>query len=214
MDQPIPPPPADSCFVVDVDDNNRPRLSWRGAEGGIARYAAAAFLGFWLCGWAVGEFFAIGMLLSMVFGIGGIGFQGPAGGGELCVSLFLFGWLGGWTVGGAAAIYAFYSLVRPRQPERLVFGPDALDYDPGTSLLWPPNRQEMRQNPFAMWKQARARRIPRAQAGKVLVERVGERQRLTIDVGAERVEIGPSLSEPEREWLADVLRAWAGKKGG
>ena len=33
-------------------------------------------------------------------------------------------------------------------------------------------------------------------------------QRLRVDVGAERVEIGKSLTEPEREWLYGVLKQW------
>ena len=40
-------------------------------------------------------------------------------------------------------------------------------------------------------------------------DRVGERQRLSIDVEFQRIEIGSSLTEPAREWLAGVLRQWA-----
>jgi hypothetical protein len=47
-------------------------------------------------------------------------------------------------------------------------------------------------------------------ATSLLLDRVGERQRLTVDGGGERVEIGHALREPEREWLHEVLRAWAG----
>jgi hypothetical protein len=32
-----------------------------------------------------------------------------------------------------------------------------------------------------------------------------------LDWGAERVEIGRRLREPGREWLAEVLRRWAGQ---
>ena len=53
--------------------------------------------------------------------------------------------------------------------------------------------------------------IPRQELGPIRLDRVGERQRLTIDVGAERIEIGRLLREPEREWLAGTLRAWAGQ---
>jgi hypothetical protein len=59
------------------------------------------------------------------------------------------------------------------------------------------------------WKRGKPRNLPRQAVGKIVLERVGERQRLSVDVGADRVEIGPWLTEPEREWLADVLRAWA-----
>jgi hypothetical protein len=41
-----------------------------------------------------------------------------------------------------------------------------------------------------------------------VLDRVGERQRLTFDRGADRVEIGADLREPEREWLFAVLHRW------
>ena len=40
------------------------------------------------------------------------------------------------------------------------------------------------------------------------LDRVGERQRLAFDSGADRIEIGSALREPEREWLFRVLEAW------
>jgi hypothetical protein len=49
------------------------------------------FLGFWLIGWAFGEFSVIGILLSDK------AFDGPI--------LFIIAWLGGWTIGGGYAIY-------------------------------------------------------------------------------------------------------------
>jgi hypothetical protein len=48
------------------------------------------FIGFWLCGWAFGEFSVIRQLAT-----------GKAPGGAV---LFMFGWLGAWTVGGCFAI--------------------------------------------------------------------------------------------------------------
>lgn len=60
--------------------------------------AAVVFLGFWLCGWALGELFAIGRLASLI-----------SGGIEQADSseLFIFVWLCGWTIGGAFAISSF-----------------------------------------------------------------------------------------------------------
>jgi hypothetical protein len=52
--------------------------------------------------------------------------------------------------------------------------------------------------------------INRGAIDAITLERVGERQRLTVDVGADRIEFGSYLKEPEREWLATVLRLWAG----
>ena len=41
------------------------------------------------------------------------------------------------------------------------------------------------------------------------LERVGERERLTIDCGADRVEVGATLSREERGWLYGALREWS-----
>lgn len=50
--------------------------------------------------------------------------------------------------------------------------------------------------------------IPIEELAEFELERVGERQRLTVDHGADRIEIGAGLREPEREWLAETLQAW------
>jgi hypothetical protein len=83
-------------------------------------------------------------------------------------------------------------------------------YDPGTAALDERGPWMGRVSPTAL-RRTRVRVLPRSELGEVRVERVGERQRLTVDVGAERIELGASLEEPEREWLADVLRGWLGK---
>jgi|HubBroStandDraft_1064217.scaffolds.fasta_scaffold358542_1 hypothetical protein len=54
-------------------------------------WALILFIGFWLCGWALGEFSAIHQLATG---------KTPTSGG----SLFLLVWLGAWTVGGCIAI--------------------------------------------------------------------------------------------------------------
>ena len=40
------------------------------------------------------------------------------------------------------------------------------------------------------------------------LDRVGERQRLCVDQGADRIEIGAALREPDREWLYVILEQW------
>ena len=52
------------------------------------------FIGFWLVGWAFGEFTVAGSLIS------GKGFGGA--------SLFMIAWLGGWTIGGGYAMYILF----------------------------------------------------------------------------------------------------------
>lgn len=63
------------------------------------------FLGFWLCGWLLGEGFAIGAL----FGFSSFG------GGEIFVTLFMGVWLAGWTVGGLFAMRVFFWLLIGRE---------------------------------------------------------------------------------------------------
>jgi hypothetical protein len=79
---------------------------------GILRYFDVLFLAAWLCGWLLGELFA----LFAVFSILGAAFfpqwlpiwQTPRGmelgAGSLTVLLFLFFWLALWTLGGLAAL--------------------------------------------------------------------------------------------------------------
>lgn len=50
--------------------------------------------------------------------------------------------------------------------------------------------------------------IAKNELGSVVLERIGERQRLYFDPGADRIEIGEHLREPEREWLAAVIQSW------
>jgi hypothetical protein len=56
-------------------------------------WGTIAFIGFWLCMWAFGEFSVIHQLAT----------GKPQGSGNL----FMVGWLGAWTVGGCAAMYAW-----------------------------------------------------------------------------------------------------------
>jgi hypothetical protein len=50
--------------------------------------------------------------------------------------------------------------------------------------------------------------LPKAELGEVVIERVTGQLRLRYDVGADRIEIGRFLREPEKEWLAEVIREW------
>jgi hypothetical protein len=52
------------------------------------------------------------------------------------------------------------------------------------------------------------RTIPQDEIGEIRLEWIGMRQRLTIDHGADRIELGQMLREPEREWLLNVLQEW------
>jgi hypothetical protein len=66
------------------------------------------FIGFWLLGWAVGEFAVIGILIAGIFKAFAHGISDAVTAGTGAFSgLFLIAWLGAWTVGGAVAIYSW-----------------------------------------------------------------------------------------------------------
>ena len=60
---------------------------------GRRSWLVICFLGFWICGWAVGEVMVARQFLNG---------DAPPGG-----EVFMLAWLGVWTVGGAVAIYAW-----------------------------------------------------------------------------------------------------------
>ena len=68
---------------------------------------------------------------------------------------------------------------------------------------------DQRQMWAELFRREKRTEIARRNAGAIKLERVGERLRLSIDQGADRTEIGKPLREPEKEWLATVLREWA-----
>jgi hypothetical protein len=188
----LPDKPAGSVIVEEADSEGI-TLRWPVPSPGIARYAYAAFIAFWLCGWAVGWIAAAAAII--------------AGGGP---QLFLVGWLGAWTLGGGFVIWALWSMLRPAHPESVRLEVAWLRYDPGRSPMNP-----LQYGGWWHWGGAPAApssrrpvQVPRAEIGGFALECVGERQRLCFDRGADRVEIGACLREPEREWLYAILQRW------
>src|SRR4051812_3547605 len=121
MDEPLPPLPADSWVNPEQISDGTYRLRFDVPQKRAERWFPAAFLGFWLCGWAAGEASVATALVGMLFGAWPM--PGPMG---WIAPLFLLGWLGGWTVGGVAAMCALYRLVGPRRPESVTLGYDEL----------------------------------------------------------------------------------------
>jgi hypothetical protein len=85
----------------------------------LVRLIPAAFLCVWLCGWALGEYFAGGALATLVAERWAPGaalgllprFHGPSGDMALPVMGFLALWVTGWTIGGVAAFSQLLSLL-------------------------------------------------------------------------------------------------------
>lgn len=97
------------------------RLEAETRSEGLLRLLPAAFLAFWLCGWALGEFAVLGILIGGAAGLmkGGL----PPGAMAAFLFLFLGLWLSLWTLGGWAA---------GGELLRLLFGRDALVVRPGS----------------------------------------------------------------------------------
>ncbi len=109
-------------------------------------------------------------------------------------------------------------MLRPRRDESITLGIHELRYDPGlcTQDVFRLIGQEKASTDTALLAAMPMRRqkpvvINKADLEEFVLDRAGERQRLTFDVGADRIEIGAFLREPEREWLFLVLEEWRRK---
>ena len=175
---------------------------------GAGRFFSSAFLIFWLCGWAVGECFALWLLgngvVALMSGEPLSRGQGPLQPGPaLLAGAFILFWLALWTVGGVAAI---------AEVLRLLWGEDRLLVREAKLRL------ERRRGPFRFTREfprdtiARILIVPRG--GTLSLETARERILLTtLGTPAERVEAaGPlaselALSDAASE-LAALPRGW------
>ena len=160
---------------------------------GAGRFVAAGFLGFWLCGWAVGEVFALTFLFmgarALITGEPPRPGAGPlAPGPALAVGGFLLVWLTLWTFGGIAAMG---ELLRSLwSDDRVAVGPDGLTV-------------RHRIGPF------RSRRgVPRDQLRWVQASPCT--RALTAETATATVELSKLGTPLEREELAATLRAKLG----
>jgi len=188
-------PPKPSNSTIDVQDEaNQTTISWKNPHGSASRYLIVIFMLAWLGGWAVGLYSVGNTLLS----------------GD--VNPFLIFWMIAWTVGGLMAIRNVYILARPTKPERLTFDSISLNYKRGTvpfgGVEWNFGKRNNDELFKTFQKIKNKYSILKKDIGDVKLERIGENQRLTIDYGSERIEIGEFLQEPEREWLLEVLKKW------
>ena len=153
------------------------------------RYAIAAFLIFWLGGWTMGWLSAVREIT--LDGKGGA---------------FLLFWLAGWTVGGGFAIVFLWKLLRRPVAETVVFAKPNLIYDTGVQpfpISWS-YRQQM-----DIWKKMfeKRKRIEFSpdEIRSVRLRDIEADNRLTMDHGTERIDIGRTLTEVEREWLFKLI---------
>lgn len=109
---------------------------------GILRFLPAAFLSVWLAGWAVGEWFALRMLATLLHAWLGenpvsswlpdIGGRVPGGPAALFFLVFLLFWLALWTLGGVGAFQQVMALLFGCDVVR--WGGDGLEVEP--RALW------------------------------------------------------------------------------
>jgi hypothetical protein len=193
-----PRPKPDGSNIEEIDDFEGRTYRWKRPSGGPFHFLIAGFLIFWLCGWAVGFVMVTVAIVQKN--------DAPV--------WFLATWLAGWTLGGIFAISMLYFLLRPPHPESICLKHDSFHYDSGTFpvitfFTWYAMHHARPNDPFnAIFKRRQRIEIAKKNLGSIVLERIGERQRLYFDNGADRVEIGEFLREPEREWLAEVINAW------
>lgn len=187
----LPAKPSGSNITVEREFN-RLTISWKNPRsGGVARYAHLLFLTAWMCLWAVGETRVLGQIL------------GGRGNG------FLIFWLAGWTFGGVFCATTIFRLIQPARPERISLDSLQLEHDPGSvPMLWSSYGRGRQRISLDVFKPRRKQTFAKKDIGEVRLDRVGERQRLSFDCGAKRIEVGEFLQEPEREWLFAALKSW------
>ncbi len=160
------------------------------------RFFSAAFLLFWLGGWTAGFSSAGHQVLS--------GRANP----------FIIFWLGGWTIGGGFALVFLYRLLRPSVPETLRLGINALTYDSGIPPFtasyygyrgsWRPS--DMRKNTWAsIFPKRTIVTIDRRQLQSLRLRDTETENRLTVDAGAQRLDLARNAGEVEREWVFRLL---------
>jgi hypothetical protein len=193
----VPDLPANSQIQARSDLDGM-TLFWKKPGAGPARYIVVGFLCFWLTGWFGGLVFAGRQLI--------VG-EGPR--------LFLAAWLTAWLFGGLFAGGMVYLFIRPQKPESVKLERYRLVYDAGTPSLhamsphYMMRKKQSLMGPWALlFRKRKTYEFSRSECPEFVLEGLGDEQRLRFDDGAERVTIGEFLTEPEREWLAQVLEAW------
>ena len=197
----VPDKPAGS-IIQEREDPDARMYFWRAPTAGIQYTLIKCFGIAFLSAWAIA-------LATMVIVL----LWNPAVRSD---ADFLIG-LAGLTIGGGLTMVLLYFMLRAPRAESVTLGRDRFRHDPGGRALRLFDLTCLPAPSFAHITWGEALRRPRpieldeGDVDAVVLERVGERQRLRFDHGADRVEIGRCLREPEREWLAAVIQAWHGE---
>ncbi len=171
-------------------------IQWKNPDNLLSRYGSVAFMLFWLGGWSIGETTTAQKLWTE--------FQQ----GKPLVSFEII-WLGGWTVAGLSALSYIYPFLRDAGTTQLVLGNYELTYNPGrqptTEFLL--NKTKQVGNSF-IYTGGNNITAKKQDISNLQLIYIGERLRLSFDIGAQRIEVGEYLTEPEKEWLHKTIENW------
>lgn len=160
-------------------------------NGGPMRYLVGLFLLAWLGGWTIGLIAAFTALVS---------------GKESDQDGFLLFWIVGWAIGGVFAIRFAWRILQPSVPEQLLLTVPTLSYDTG---IQPFTLSLDYRDQMDTWKKLfKKRKKEQFSVEEIRTLRLREFEngnRLTLDKGVERIDIGASLTDIEREWLFNFL---------
>lgn len=95
------------------------------------------------------------------------------------------------------------------KPEFLVLGDTELRHGAGTPPFSAYSTRAWKQ----LFRRPKVTVADKSVSAKPVLGGGGKHQRLTVDVGTDRIEIGEFFREPERDWLAQVLQLYFGESG-
>jgi hypothetical protein len=190
--------PKGSQIKTDVSPDGT-MIQWKNRDDALNRVAVAAFLLVWLGLWVTGEMTTAQKLWSDFQ-------QGNP------LETFLLLWLCGWTLGGLFAVTFLFALLRGVGRSRLLLCNYELTYNPGrmpVSAIFQRNRKQMI-NPYRILAGRKPVTARKQDITKLQIGYAGDQLRLTFDMGAQRIEVGEYLTEPEKEWLHKTIESWLG----
>jgi hypothetical protein len=125
----------------------------------------------------------------------------PAGG----ATAFLVFWLCAWTVGGGMAMLMARRVFQRSVPETLSVSAGRLLYDSGMLPLQMSYGARSTPAWSSLFPKRTLRKIDRSQLASLRLRDGDTRNRLTVDVGADRVELARDATDVEREWLFKMI---------
>lgn len=155
------------------------------------KYLMGLFVLFWLGGWTAGFLSAFKEVLS-----------GQA-------SAFIIFWLGGWTIGGIFVGFMLFRIFQPAVNATLTLSATSLYYDSGIPPLEFRHMNRYRRD---AWKNFIPKRkkmeLTLSDLRTMRLRTTDTSNRLTIDVGVERLDIADGVGEIEREWLYTAILSY------